>query len=172
MPRRYSARFVTTTRLVYTVDNMRNRYLRNIAIWTSIAVVVITVFVLGRVRNSILTGQLEDVLSITVHVTPASIKIEPTSYIIANKEDIDDFISTLRQGVVHIKLHPAHWQSLQCDFDAKVQVLYSDGSSDELLIKQYGAFRILNTCGSNGDPGYIFIDNQKIYIWIENHTPD
>ena len=89
--------------------------------------------------------------------------------IIDDAEAINDFTTIITSGQKGVIRHPSHMESLQCDFDAEVKVIYSSGNSDELQLRKNQLYKMLNTKGNSGDPGFAWITDDRIEEFFRSY---
>lgn len=89
--------------------------------------------------------------------------------VICDTDAIRDFGKTVARGRRRIKKHPSHWESLQCDFYAGVEVQFFDGETDYLWLTKFALYRMLETKGGSGDYGFVAAESEDIYNFLENY---
>ena len=88
---------------------------------------------------------------------------------ISDSDAINDFANIIAKGKRKVRKHPSHNDSIQCDFFAEIEIQYFNGDIDQLFLTKYALYRMLETKGGSGDPGYVSLENEDIYEFFETY---
>ena len=117
-------------------------------------------------ERSILTGNVQDIVKITVTKYSGG---NVYDYNFTDKDDIEQVAGNLQQTkILLVERFPGHTESIQNDTPYQVCVIYSNGTKDEISFSENKeiVFRMLNTKGNSGDRGWVKGENKSLFAFF------
>lgn len=131
-------------------------------------VAVSLIFILRSPKTEFITKTRSQVTEMGITNNPTT---KPKKIVTKNQSQISDIFNIIQETKdTKINRTPNHADSLQQDVKFRIEISYSDGTLDLIqgTKSPYGIFRTLNSKGPQGDPGFIYGENEKLWKYIEN----
>jgi len=140
--------------------------------------IILSVFILCLVcflafwwsQPKLITGNKSDMQQVIIIKDPnyAGLNLETA---ITDRTDMESLFDAVKNVRTLANRHPGHENSLQFDSDYKIVFIFTD-STIEVRIHANNAYRLLDTRGGSGDPGYTRGNAAAIIKIIKELTDD